>query len=105
MWLSVIYYQFLIQFLKILSLFMSIFYLLMLFFYRNAYFLKDFIIYLFMRDRERETGRDIGRGRSRHHAGEPDMGSLGSLGVSRITPWAEGGAKPLSHPGCPELHF
>ena len=21
--------------------------------------------------------------------------------VSRITPWAEGGAKPLSHPGCP----
>ena len=23
----------------------------------------------------------------------------GSL-VSRITPWAEGGAKPLCHPGC-----
>ena len=22
--------------------------------------------------------------------------------VSRITPWAEGGAKLLSHPGCPE---
>ena len=22
--------------------------------------------------------------------------------VSRITPWAEGGTKPLSHPGCPE---
>ena len=21
--------------------------------------------------------------------------------VSRITPWAEGGAKPLSHRGCP----
>ena len=21
--------------------------------------------------------------------------------VSRITPWAEGGAKPLSHQGCP----
>ena len=21
--------------------------------------------------------------------------------VSRIRPWAEGGAKPLSHPGCP----
>ena len=21
--------------------------------------------------------------------------------VSRITPWAEGGAKPQSHPGCP----
>ena len=23
--------------------------------------------------------------------------------VSRITPWAEGGTKPLCHPGCPEL--
>ena len=26
----------------------------------------------------------------------------------RITPWAEGGAKPLSHPGCPilgSLHY
>ena len=22
--------------------------------------------------------------------------------VSRITPWAEGGVKPLSHPGCPD---
>ena len=22
--------------------------------------------------------------------------------MSRITPWAEGGAKPLSHPGCPK---
>ena len=22
--------------------------------------------------------------------------------VSRIMPWAEGGAKPLSHPGCPK---
>ena len=22
--------------------------------------------------------------------------------VSRITPWAEGGAKPLRHPGCPK---
>ena len=25
--------------------------------------------------------------------------------VSRIKPWAEGGAKPLSHPGCPGLGF
>ena len=23
--------------------------------------------------------------------------------VSRITPWAEGSAKPLSHPGCPRV--
>ena len=25
--------------------------------------------------------------------------------VSRITPWAEGSAKPLSHPGCPTVAF
>ena len=25
--------------------------------------------------------------------------------VSRTTPWAEGGAKPLSHPGCPKKAF
>ena len=25
--------------------------------------------------------------------------------VSRITPWAEGGAKLLSHPGCPMKYF
>ena len=25
--------------------------------------------------------------------------------VSRITPGAEDGAKPLSHPGCPEIYF
>ena len=31
-------------------------------------FLKDFI-YLFMRHREKERGRDTGRGRSRLHAG------------------------------------
>ena len=24
-----------------------------------------------------------------------------SIRVCRITPWAKGGAKPLSHPGCP----
>ena len=23
--------------------------------------------------------------------------------VSRITPWAKGGAKPLSHQGCPKM--
>ena len=25
--------------------------------------------------------------------------------VSRIRPWTEGGAKPLSHSGCPGLEF
>ena len=34
------------------------------------FFLKIFI-YLFMRDTERERGRDIGRGRNRLHTGSP----------------------------------
>ena len=51
-----------------------------------------------MRDTERERGRDTDRGRSRLHAGS--LTGTPSQ-VSRITPWAEGGAKPLSHRGCP----
>ena len=53
-----------------------------------------------MRDTEKERDRDTGRGRSRLHAGSPTQDSIP---VSRITPWAEGGAKPLSHPGFPEF--
>ena len=26
-------------------------------------------------------------------------------GISRITPWAEGGAKPLSHQGIPQMNI
>ena len=48
-----------------------------------------------MRNTEREGGRDTGRGRSRFHGTQSR--------VSRIMPWAEGGAKLLSHPGCPEV--
>ena len=44
-----------------------------------------FLIYLFMRPRER--GSDIGRGRSRVHAGSP-MWDL--IPGPRTTPWAEG---------------
>ena len=69
-----------------------------LFFY--LLFFKDFI-YLFIetaRERERERGRDPGRGRSRLPAGSPTR-------ASRIRPWAEGGAEPLSHPGCPVFKF
>ena len=53
-----------------------------------------------MRDthRERERGRDTGRETSRLHARSL---MWGSIRVSRITPWAEGSVKPLSHPGCP----
>ena len=49
--------------------------------------------------REREA--DTGRGRSRLHAPDPDVGfDPGSLG-SRPGPKA--GAKPLRHPGIPKL--
>ena len=78
-----------------------------------------------MRDTER--GRDIGRRRSRLPAGSPIWDSI--LGpqdlfmrererqrhrqrekqapcrVSRITAWAEGSAKPLSHQGCPRIRI
>ena len=65
-------------------------------------FFKDFI-YLFIetqreRERERERGRDTGRGRSKLHAESP---SGTHSRVSRITPWAVGGAKPLRPRGCP----
>ena len=41
-------------------------------------FLKDFI-YLFMKDTQRERGRDTGRGRSRLHAGSPMWDSIPGL--------------------------
>ena len=48
--------------------------------------------------RERERGRDTGRRRSRLHAESPTWDSIPDL--QDHAP-AEGGAKPLSHPGCP----
>ena len=58
-------------------------------------------MYLFMRDteREKERGRDTGRGRSRFHAGSPTQDS--TPGLQDHTP-AEGGTKPLGHWGCPK---
>ena len=59
-------------------------------------FFKDFI-YLFLRERERQ----------RHRQREKEAGSMQGARrgtrsrVSRITPWAEGGTKLLSHRGCP----
>ena len=44
-------------------------------------FLKDFI-YLLMRDTERETGRDIGRGRSRLPARNPMWDSIPDPGIT-----------------------
>ena len=63
--------------------------LLLLFF-----FFKDFI-YLFMRDTEREAETQ-----AEGEAGSMQEARHGTQSqVSRIKPWAEGGAKPLSHPG------
>ena len=57
-----------------------------------------------MRERERERGRDIGRGRSRLHAPGARRGIRSR--VSRIAPWAtKAGAKPLRHPGIPNYIF
>ena len=54
-----------------------------------------------MRDTEREA-----QTQAEEEAGSVQGAPRGTRsGVSRITPWAEGGAKPLSHPGCPDTHF
>ena len=53
--------------------------------------------------------RDTEREREAMTQAEGEAGSMQGarhgtrFRVSRITPWAEGSAKPLSHPGC--LHF
>ncbi|XP_035565703.1 AP-1 complex-associated regulatory protein isoform X3 [Canis lupus baileyi] len=55
-----------------------------------------------------ETQRQRQRQRQRQQA-EGEAGAMQGAQrgtqsqVPRITPWAEGGAKPLSHPGCPPL--
>ena len=51
-----------------------------------------------MRDTQREKGRDTGRGRSRLHAGSQTWDSIQGPQDQAL---AEGGAKPLRHPGCP----
>ena len=54
--------------------------------------------YLFVRDREAQT-------QAEGEAGSMQGACRGTWSlVSRITPWTEGGAKPLSHPGCP-FHY
>ena len=54
-----------------------------------------------MRDRERERERQ-----AEGEAGSMQGAQCGTRSrVSRIMPWAEGGAKSLSHPGCPQMAF
>ena len=71
------------------------------------YFFLRFYLFIHDRHRERERGRDTGRGRSRGrsrlHAGSLTWDSI--LGIQNLQPWAEGGAKPLSHWGCPGFGF
>ena len=66
------------------------------------FFLKILFIYSWDTERERERGRDTGRGRSRLRA----VSQCGTQSRdSRIKLWAAGGAKPLSHLGCPGFWF
>ena len=52
-----------------------------------------------MRDAERERKEE-------GETGSMQGGRCGTRSwVSRITLWAEGDAKPLSHLGCPKIHF
>ena len=52
-----------------------------------------------MRDTERETEAET---QAEGETGSMQGARRGTPSrVSRIRPWAEGGAKPLSHPGCP----
>ena len=68
---------------------------------RVMYFLKRF--YLFIHERHREGERE----READTQAEGEAGSVQGTRsgtrsqVSRITPWAAGGAKPLRHRGCP----
>ena len=57
------------------------------------------------RERRREREADTGRGRSRLHTGTQGPWCWTWSRVSRIMSWAEGGAKPLNHQGCPVVCF
>ena len=62
------------------------------------FFLK--ILFIYSSETHREGGRDTGEG----EAGSMQGVQLGTrFWVSRITPWTEGSAKPLSHQGNPFL--
>ena len=56
-----------------------------------------------MKDKEREKGRNTGRGRSRLHNRKPDVGLHPGTPGSR--PGLKAGAKLLSHPGIPKSFF
>ena len=55
-------------------------------------------------ERERERERQRHRQREKQAPCREPQRRIQSR-VSRITPWAAGGAKPLGHPGCPSSFF
>ena len=62
------------------------------------FFFKDFI-YLF-------RGKGVAETQAEGEAGSTQGAQRGTRSsVSRIRPWAEGGAKPLSHQDCPVMGF
>ena len=59
------------------------------------------LIYLFIHERHREREREA-ETQAEGEAGSMQGTRRGTPSwVSRITLWAEGDTKPLSHPGCP----
>ena len=59
--------------------------------------------YLFIHERYREREAET---QAEGEAGSMQGARCGTPSwVSRITPWAEGSAKPLSHLGCPRTQF
>ena len=66
-------------------------------------FLKNFYLFMIVTERERERGRDIGRGRSRLPAGSLMWDSIPGPPGSRSEPKAD--AQSLSHPGIPDIYF
>ena len=67
------------------------------------YILFFFFLLMIVTQRERERGRDIGRGRSRLHAPGTWRGIRSR--VSRITPWAKGRRQTAAPPRDPRKRF
>ena len=62
------------------------------------FFFKDFYLFIHERHREREAETQ-----AEGEAGSMQGTRHGTPIPGLQDPWAEGGAKPLSHPGCPPV--
>ena len=66
-----------------------------------SHFIFFNILFIYSWEKEREREREA-ETQAEGEAGSIQGAQHGTPSrVSRITPWAEGGAKPLSHQGCP----